>query len=203
MIVNHDLRMIFISNPKVASTSIEAALADLDDEPALNETYKDGFYTGRHMPAVDLREILGPRIWNNYLKFAFVRNPWDWFVSQHFYNSVKLGRPANSNELLSRDEIMETYAFLSRYRGVEWAASASQHAFICDKSGSLAVDVIGRFEALSLDFDAILDTFGLKIELPHVNASQHRYYREYFNSETRQLVGDLYGEDVRIFDYRF
>ena len=89
MIVNHSRRVIFVANPKTGSTSIEAALAGLNDEPELDFKARDGFYTPHHITAFELRETLGHSIWRSYYKFAMVRNPWDWFVSQHFYNLQK------------------------------------------------------------------------------------------------------------------
>src|SRR4051812_45551587 len=89
MIISHSLQLIFISNPKTGTKSIEAALAPYQDEPHINEIFKDGLYTKRHMPAAEMRDILPTDVWNTYFKVAFVRNPWDWLISQHFYNIEK------------------------------------------------------------------------------------------------------------------
>jgi hypothetical protein len=42
----------------------------------------------KHIPPAILKGALPENVWNEYFKFAFVRNPWDWFISQWFYNSV-------------------------------------------------------------------------------------------------------------------
>ena len=38
-----------------------------------------------HVFAKDLRKRIPKHIWNNYYKFTFVRNPWDWQVSIYHY----------------------------------------------------------------------------------------------------------------------
>jgi hypothetical protein len=41
-------------------------------------------------------------------------------------------------------------------------------------------------------------------ELPHLNASpRQRNYREYFNTETRDKLGQIYTDDIETFGYRF
>jgi len=203
MIVSHSLRVIFISNPKTGSKSIDAALAQFQDEPSLSDFSSTGFYTKGHMPAYALRDILGRSVWDSYFKFSFVRNPWDWFVSQHFYNLQKHGILHHINEPLSLKDIWRTYHFLRRYRGAEWVTSACQHAFLCDEEGQVLVDFLGRFERLAADFSAVQSIIGTQTELQHVNPSVHHDYREYYADETRDLVHALYGRDIDIFSYDF
>jgi hypothetical protein len=203
MIVSHALQAVFISNPKTGSRSIGAALEQFQDEPQLNELSLDGLYTRGHVPAYALRDILGPSAWQSYFKFAFVRNPWDWFVSQHFYNLQKHGRPYDANEQLSAQDILRTYRFLQSYRGAPWVESACQNTFVCDQRGKVLVDFLGHFENLNNDFAEIGSRIGFNIELPHVNVSAHRYYRNYFNTKTREQVRQLYECDIKIFAYDF
>src|SRR5258708_30405009 len=203
MIVSHSLKAIFVSNPKTGSRSIEAALARFHDEPQLDNETKDGYYTSHHMPACELKERLGDAVWQRYYKFAFVRNPWDWFISQHFYNLRKQHVPHRVDLQLSGDDILGTYEFLRSYRGTAWAYSACQWVFICNQSGTVLLDHIGRFEFLNRDFSTVLDALGCTVDLPHLNPSAHHDYREYYTEATRQLVGRLLLPDTRRFNYDF
>lgn len=203
MIISHSLRFIFISNPKTGTTSIEAALEQYQDEPLLNEVSKTGYYTRRHMPAHDLRQTIDHSAWNEYFKFSFVRNPWDWFVSSHFYNRGKAGKICRVDRPFTEDEIMESHHFLRSYRGVEWEDFTSQHAYICDRQGQVLTDFLGHFESLQEDFEKVQSVIGCDVELPHVNSSIHHYYKEYYNCETRELLHRLYRRDIDIFGYEF
>ena len=40
-----------------------------------------------HMPAKEAQSLLGSRIWNEYYKFCFERNPWDKAISLYFYET--------------------------------------------------------------------------------------------------------------------
>jgi len=39
-----------------------------------------------HMPAFEVREKLGERIWDSYMKIAIIRNPFDYMVSSYFWD---------------------------------------------------------------------------------------------------------------------
>lgn len=203
MIISHRLRTIFIGNPKTASRSIDIALSQFQDEPEISRAGENSFYTGGHMPAATLQTILDRPIWEGYFKFAFVRNPWDWFISQHFYNLQKHGVAHRVDQALSTEDIRHTYRFLRLYRGVPWAVSASQHGFLCNEGGRVLVDFLGRFERLEEDFLEIQSRIGVKLTLPHVNSSAHRQYHSYYEDDTRALVGSLYARDIQIFGYEF
>jgi chondroitin 4-sulfotransferase 11 len=203
MIVSHSLRAIFISNPKTGSKSVEAALAQFQDEPSLDNITRVGLYTQGHIPAYELRGLLGDSIWDAYFKFAFVRNPWDWFVSQHFYNLQKREIPHHVDGPLSIQEILRSYRFLRSYRGAQWVDPACQNAFVCDEGGQILVDFIGHFEYLLEDFMITQSIIGCQADLLHVNASTHRHYEEYYDHETRELIRQLYRRDIELFDYDF
>lgn len=97
MIINNQYRFVFLHVPKTAGTTVSTALArftgpaDLDlagtadpkidyDPPIfcqkINEIWQDAFTMGKHSRLMRVRKRLGPRIWESYFKFAFVRNPY-------------------------------------------------------------------------------------------------------------------------------
>ena len=66
--------------------SIEAALGRYQ-EGSRYEVGAPNLYHGKHIPPAVLREQVGEAIWEEYFKFTFCRNPFDWFVSQWFWNT--------------------------------------------------------------------------------------------------------------------
>jgi hypothetical protein len=203
MIISHSLSLIYISNPKTGTTSIEAALSEFDEEPHLNEMSETGLYTKRHMPAYLLRTRFPQDIWNSYYKFSFVRNPWDWFISQRFYNLQKNDIEYDPNRLLTTEDVLDTYDYLKIARGSRWVDSAAQHPFLCDENGNLLIDFLGRYESLKHHFRKVLHLKGIEKELTWLNTSDHRDYKYYYTEETKQLVGHLYRQDISIFQYMF
>jgi hypothetical protein len=86
MILSHTHKFIFICGNKVGTTSMEHALLPLQD--GAEYEVSNGLYVARHIPPAVLRGLLPSQIWDQYFKFVFVRNPWDWFVSQWFFQTV-------------------------------------------------------------------------------------------------------------------
>jgi len=203
MIVCHSRKFIFVSNPKTGSTSIDFALKEYNEEPSINEISKDSLYTRRHVPAYVLERKLSHDIWRNYFKFAFVRNPWDWFVSQHFYNLEKRKLKVDISVRLSEKQILETYEFLKMYRGKPNVESACQHAFLCNNNNTIATDYIGRFETIAAHFQEVQKIIGTNVTLQHLNMSNHSDYQFYYNNETRSLIFRLYKTDIEIWGYDF
>ena len=84
MRISHKLKFIFFSIPRTASESIRSALdpySDIKSEPK-------GLYHN-HITALALRNHFNEMgwVWDDYFKFAFVRNPWDRFVGDNYGNN--------------------------------------------------------------------------------------------------------------------
>jgi hypothetical protein len=70
------------------------------------------------------------------------------------------------------------------------------------------VDFIGRFENLTEDLRQALDEVGLKLEheLPRAKTTfrkSDRPYRDYYDEETRDIVGDWYRREIALLGYEF
>jgi len=71
-------------------------------------------------------------------------------------------------------------------------------------SGEIAMDVVGRYETLQASYDAICERIGVRTsDLARKNPSKHATYTDYYDDELRQVVGDYYKDDLRIFNYDF
>jgi len=78
----------------------------------------------------------------------------------------------------------------------------------CSIDGGLAVDFVGRFENLEGDLKRALDQVGLKLDtpLPHAKTTFRRTsapYRDYYDGDTRAMVGDWYAQEIALLDYAF
>jgi len=99
MLVSHEKKFIYLKCGKTASTSTEAFLqpycGDTQCRTNVTQVSTQGIVSHpfhplpgtefrAHMPAQELKSILGDDIWEGYYKFANVRNPFDTVVSQYF-----------------------------------------------------------------------------------------------------------------------
>ncbi len=177
--INHDLKCIFVEVPKTGSTSIRTIV---------------GFTKQHHQTIVEIQKKIPLNKFNEYFKFAFVRNPWDRELSlykyilrntKHYYHKQCLQFVNFSAYLTERPPLRQQYDFLS-------------------KNGEIQVDFIGRFENLQQDFDIVCDKIGLpQHKLPHTNKTQHKHYTEYYDDETREIVAKKYAKDIEYFGYKF
>src|SRR5438552_5647179 len=137
--------------------------------------------------------------WNDYFKFAFVRNPWDRLVS--WYSMMRRAtRVTRFGALLSRrkrshlqqrasnplwryfyENCSSFEEFIKNCTGqVEVAEGAlysfayTQLDYLQDVNGSILVDFIGRFENFSEDLSTVAMKAGIKLErFTHRNVMGH------------------------------
>ena len=62
-----------------------------------------------------------------------------------------------------------------------------------------------RFERLADDWKIIARRLGLADTLPRDNANTggKKHYTEYYTPRTREIIGNKFAEDIRLFGYRF
>jgi len=171
-----------------------------------------------HPTANNIQKELSKQIYNNYYKFGFIRNPWDWLLSYYLY--MKSFKPENSPYKLTHRQIkvlniIEEVKKISSFEEfIKWVAYKHkdfetnlfipQKHFFTDEEGNIIVDYIGKFENLNEDFNYIVQHLGLKnTSLPHKNRTKHKNYREYYNDYTRKLVEEHFKEDIELFNYEF
>ncbi|MCB1866211.1 MAG: sulfotransferase family 2 domain-containing protein [Chromatiales bacterium] len=147
-----------------------------------------GYY--EHMPAWRVRAYLGERIWNEYFKFSFERNPWDRQVSWYHYKTKSARtRPGFDAFLADRKRA--------------WVDNFALYSI----DGEIALDFIGRYESLAADFSRVLSTLALEgqVELPRTNVSTRNSddYRGYYTDQTRVQIGNWYAREIELFGYTF
>jgi hypothetical protein len=199
--INHNYKCIFIHINKCGGSSID--------------TLFNKEHCG-HKTALDYKNC-HPQKFDSYFKFSFTRNPWDKMVSFYHYHK-KRGwdlnwdwNQANAPSFQEFIKIINDYsqekqiAIFSGSLMTSKGMRMSNHIeWVCDESGNLLVDFIGKLENFQADFDYICDQIKMpRIELPHKNKSKHKHYTEYYDDETRQIVSEKYAKDIEYFGYKF
>ena len=149
-----------------------------------------------HIGAVDIREALTGEVYDEFYKFAFVRNPWDWNVSLYFH--------------LLKYELAPDHHLVSKMSGfpeyLEWSMSRKyrqQKDFIVDSNNSLLLDFLGRYESITEDFNHVCKTLGMNKTLPQLNVTSHADYRSYYDQHTREIIARHFAGDIELFKYKF
>ena len=218
MPISHPLKAIFVHIPKTGGTSVEAALGmhgdktDIGVTPYYNQSVDREHLYGQdlqHMTAGQLRHFLDDAaIFEQYFKFAIVRNPWERIVSTFAWANQKWARGIK----LARDEfarsVREVYTAVRRSPDAAQALLASPHLrpqlfYLVDGSKRLLVDYVARHETLGSDWERICACLGISRALPERMKSHHSAYRDYYDDETRGMVAELYAEDAQFFSYEF
>lgn len=208
MIVSHSHRFIFVHVSKAAGTSIERALGPFRHHPPdtrlnrwrckLGLQWDYRAYRFRQHDSIRVaRRVLPAALFDDYFKFAFVRNPWDWLASLYGYLQ---GTPGHRHHRRVRTMSFAEYVEFEIRRG-----RRSQSGFLTDDGGELLMDFVGRFENLDADFARVCAHLGLgAISLPHRNANREpRPYRSLYDAATRERVAAHWAGDIRRFGYRF
>jgi hypothetical protein len=201
----HDLkRTILVAVPKVGGNSLIDAIYGTDGARVLDAS-------AQHKPALVFKLFDAARF-ADYFKIAFVRNPWDRLVSAYAF--LEAGGKHDVDAQWSRRFIAPSGGFggfvrrLSLQSGFRRAVMRSPHfipqsRFVCDENNAMSMDFLGRFERMDEDFAKLSGQLGLTAALPQSNISEHAPYQDYYDDETRRLVGEIYAEDVQNFGYDF
>jgi hypothetical protein len=206
LIVSHRHRFIFIAIPKTGTHAVRFALRNhlgVTDEEQVQLfvqkalSYPDiarvrhGHISWAEIKAAAPREVLG------YFKFAFVRNPWERFVSYAAFMHRQDGAfAADPQRTMARVLADPAHRAKIVFR--------PQHEFICDEARRVMVDFVGRHETMQASYDAICARVGLPTQaLERVNASTHGAWRDYYTEALKARIAEIYARDIDIFGYRF
>jgi hypothetical protein len=206
MLLSVSHRFIFIHVNKVAGTSVKRALEHLGNKPSrtplsklksklgLASDYRQRFYPV-HTYASQLQQELPQSVFDEFFKFAFVRNPWDWLVSTYHY----LGHtPTHRHH--RRVAAMTSFA---EYVEFEITRDKRSQATFVGNGKDIIVDFVGRYETLEEDFSVVCQRIGVDAPLPHANKVQHRDYRKYYDDALIEKVGEHWRQDIDLFEYEF
>jgi len=232
--ISHHHKCIFVHIPKNAGQSIEHVFLDLlglkwATRAPLLLRYNDRPELGpprlAHLKADEYVRFkyLTQEMFDEYFKFAFVRNPWSRTVS--IYKYFGYDKKSDFKSFLLGD-------FKNKFFEEKQWFVGPQSDFIYAEDGRLLVDYIGRFEDLQVNFEFVCKKIGLpSIKVPHVNESagsnnilgsnprkmvknllripkirripNYKNWQDYYDRESIDWVSRLYEKDIELFGYDF
>lgn len=196
--ISHKYKFIFVHVEKTGGNSIQSVLRKYSEDKLVLNNKKKGLGGGfeletknlninKHSTIKDYYSELNKEKFKDYFKFTCVRNPWDRAFS--WYNFM-LGRGVVKNKNLK--------SFLKEQ---ELPNNQFDAISINDK---IAVDFIMKFENLEEDFKKVCDQIGIHREKPpHLNKTEHKHYSKYYDVMTKELVSQLFKQEIKRFNYVF
>jgi hypothetical protein len=233
MLVSHRKQFIYTKTIKTAGTSIEIYFEpyclpegqwDCSHirEQFVGDTgiigYRGGDITGKkwynHMPAEKIKQQLGQTIWDRYLKFCVIRNPFDKIVSAYVWFEHQMKEnPTFNFEVLKQlnficpmDNVVGSN-IIERFR--DWIAKGG---FVDDRDkymidNKICVDFFIRYENLTADLRSVCNRLNISYEhtrIPKLKSgirSAKYKLADYYDRKTIELVEERYQDDIHRFGY--
>ena len=207
MIISHAHKFIFFAAPKTGTHAVREVLRMHLSE----DDWEQQMLTGNqslpipeiaqighgHVTVREIKPYLSQEIWNEYHKFAFIRNPYDRFVSVCAF--LNRGNPA-----FARSPLQWMKEALNRPRFRERVLVREQFEQLCNEEREIGIDSVYRYENLQESLDSVLGKLSLSSSpLSVLNSSEHKVYSEYYDEELKGLVQTLYRADIEEFNYAF
>lgn len=198
-------RAVFIHIPKTGGTSVAAAFGLREDfEDGTRVLYGRDPATGEmwlhHLGVQALLDTGRLKGYENWYRFAFVRNPWTRCRSSWLFQK--------SRGFLVADTLTEHVRYLDqqfRFGGELFITDVPQYRFVYGKGDTLLVDSLGRFEHMQETFQAICLRLGATpAKLPFLNQTPlppELWEAARYTQESVEKVGRLYREDCARFGY--
>ena len=131
-----------------------------------------------HVAYRQLAKVIAEETLAQYFTFAFVRHPFDRFVSVCAFL-------ARSDHTYQDDPTAWMKRALTRAPFRKRVLVTTQSALLtCEPSGSLKLDFVGRYESLQDDCDHVCRALSLPVvTLSRKNSSEHRQHHEVLDGE--------------------
>ena len=206
MIISALHKFIFVAIPKTGTHAVRQALRKHMGPADIEQV---GLFVQKKFPIPELarlqhghlsleqvRPYLPPEEFASFFKFAFVRNPYDRFVSYCAFMTRAEGHFERDPQMVMRHMIQNP----------PWhhVLFQPQHSFVTSADGQLLGETIGRVEEMQKSYDEIASRIGIPTAtLERVNPSSRRDYREYYDETLVEGVARLYARDLELFGYEF
>ena len=177
-----------INLPRVVNTSIKRC-------------YQNKLGVNPACSTADLVMRFDPKSWNDYFKFAFVRNPFDFEISDYFWRTRELTQKLPFKEFLKRKlKILDDPDNFVPSPPTNWP--------IYSIDNKVVLDHVGLFEDLNNHLSLVSKHIGIKLDIntfPKVksNIKKPSKFLELYDDECKKLVYALHKYEFEEFGYTY
>ena len=143
-----------------------------------------------------------PKAWSTYFKFAFVRNPYDFEVSDYFWRTKTQSPPIGFKEFLRRklDSQRTDSEKVVPFPVINWP--------IYTINDTIAVSYVGRFESLANEVKTIGHKIGLPLDINAVPRAKNEHRiktnsADLYDDESKEMVSLLHKKEIDYFKYTY
>ena len=150
-----------------------------------------------HISANNLKKVLPGYTWNEYYSFAFVRNPYDRFLS---YINFKFAK----NEDYQKDANRFIIRFIQDTDALDGKVLLRPQCQFVYSEGTQVVKFIGRYERILEGIALIMETLDLQFDLSKfrvVNSSVRNRNGQELPDQAREFIRAYYSKDFELFGY--
>lgn len=211
MVISHRHRYLYFVVPKCASATVRQSLAPYTDigypvtKGGTQHVTIEAFLASEHAALWD----------QGYLRFSFVRNPYDrlysgWLQDRFAATQSPRWRQAKAAIFERTGDdfgryVVEHVRHADRLHAWDWICWCPMHAFVC-RDGRPALDFVGRAEDVEAGLAELSRRLGVPIakavdanvNVPPATGLKHL---EHYDRATVELVNELYAEDFSLFGY--
>lgn len=156
---------------------------------------------GEHMPAWQIRRMVGEEVWGSYFKFAAVRDPFDRCVSRYFYTR-KYFDDTGAPEIWDRGSFDQFLRYHPEQINENWK--------MYTEHDRVTLDFLVRYEHLEEDLAVVSRKIGLEGNL-HEDMQSIRAKGDYrprgadgaprLDERQRQLIALMCAKEIELFGY--
>ena len=216
MLISHRKRFIYTKTLKTAGTSVESYFEPycMPEGAWQFSHHREQYvspagiigYRGKerggsawynHMPAAEIKEKIGPEIWDAYYKFCVVRNPFDKLISSFHFSHL------DPNGAMTDAEQVRTFRSWIKAKALPRDANRWMIG------STVCMDYLIRYEALETGLRQVCAALGIDFDpqaVPRLKSgfrNPRLAMSDYYDDETRAIVSDLYAVELRVLDYSF
>jgi len=210
MKISEEKRFIFVHVAKAAGTSISNLVTPYCIAEEKNNVIKlfsrmslvpnwRWHHYRTHATLRTVEKRMPKELYDDMVKFAVVRNPWDRLVS--LYHFKKQGR-GHQFRMIKK---LGTFSNWLRWIGEQPHSSPYklQVNMLRQHDGTMGTNHLLRFESLSEQWMEFSKMIGVEEQLPKLNTSSHKNWREYYSNKDADYVASVWKEDIDMLEYQF
>jgi hypothetical protein len=194
-----------ILNKSTCAKVIEALKREIGLLEGINRIHKErynNFKKPGHESATEIRKNF-PYEWKNYLKFCFVRNPYEKAVSDYLWRTSGERRSVTFEEFI---QLVYEYKLIGCERNsiVPKVPTNWELYTINDR---VAVDYVGKLEDMKSDLREICHYIGLEFDVDKIpwekKSKVNNSYKKFYNQRSKKMVSEIYANEIEKFGYEF
>ncbi|MCB2128500.1 MAG: sulfotransferase family 2 domain-containing protein [Rhodobacteraceae bacterium] len=216
MIISEKYNFIFVHIPKTAGLSVTDAFGKYGRPRgrtiwrsiSRRMPYKESPSAAHfrvHEPASKMIAKLSRPVFDGFLSFSVVRNPFDHAVSHYEYmKQFRIKSTADKVGRMSFRDYLEYRMKPPIWNDTIFARMPDQSYYLTDAAGDLAVRRLVRFENLNAELEELSRDLKLPdFALRHVNKTKagKKPMSSYYTDETADLVRKIYDRDFDLIGY--